>query len=163
MSKCCICQNNIEREDPAILSLGGTGNARVLCDGCESLIDTATLGRDYEEIGSALGELGRRTADGDPDRVTYNVVNSIMMKAADRAKKIKDGTYDFSLDSETDGSDVDFDEIPEELKESEEDIEKDKADEEKMKKFDKVYNVIIILAVAAIVGIIAWRIIQSFI
>ena len=55
-------------------------------------------------------------------------------------------------------SDEGFDEIPEELLETEEDIEKDKADEEKMKKFDKVYNILLIIFGVLFVALLIYNI-----
>ena len=89
-------------------------------------------------------------------------VNSVMKAAAERANLIKEGKYDFSLDEEPDEEEEGFDEIPEELLETEEDKELDRQDEEKLKKFDKVYNVIIAVALAATAGIIIWRILDTF-
>ena len=160
MAKCCICEANIEREDAPVLSMGGAGYARVLCDRCAELLDTATLGQDYDEIKSSIAEVGEIMANHDPDRVTLTVVSGLVYNASQRAKEIKEGTYDFSLDAEE--SDEGFDEIPEELRESEEDIQKDKEEEEKLKKFDKIYNYILIGAGIAAAVIVVWKIIDTF-
>ncbi len=160
MAKCCICEANIERDDAPVLSMGGAGYARVLCDRCTQLLDTATLGQDYDEIKSSIAEIGEIMANHDPDKVTLSVVSGIVYNASQRAKAIKDGSYDFSLDSEE--SDEGFDEIPEELRESEEDIQKDKEDEEKLKKFDKFYNYVLIGAGIAAGALIIWKIIDTF-
>ena len=160
MKKCCICDKTIEREDAPILTLGGAGYARLLCDECDSELQLATLSHDVEEIKTSINSLGNKMANGDPDHLTYNLVSSILMNATDRGMKIKDGTYDFALDEaeEEEG----FDEIPEELLESEEDIALDKADEEKMKKFDKVYNYMLIGAIIALVGLVIYKLIDAF-
>ena len=160
MAKCCICVENIEREDAPVLSMGGAGYARVLCDRCAELLDTATLGQNYDEIKSSIAEIGEIMANHDPDHVTLTVVSGLVYNASKRAKAIQDGSYDFSLDAE--GSDEGFDEIPEELRESEEDIQKDKEEEEKLKKFDKIYNYILIGAGIAAGAILIWNIIKTF-
>ena len=160
MAKCCICEANIEREDAPVLSMGGAGYARVLCDRCAELLDTATLGQNYDEIKSSIAEIGEIMANHDPDHVTLTVVSGLVYNASKRAKAIQDGSYDFSLDAE--GSDEGFDEIPEELRESEEDIQKDKEEEEKLKKFDKIYNYILIGAGIAAGAILIWNIIKTF-
>ena len=160
MAKCCICEANIEREDAPVLSMGGAGYARVLCDRCAELLDTATLGQDYDEIKSSIAEVGEIMANHDPDRVTLTVVSGLVYNASQRAKEIKEGTYDFSLDAEDNNEG--FDEIPEELRESEEDIQKDKEEEEKLKKFDKIYNYILIGAGIAAAVIVVWKIIDTF-
>ena len=129
MAKCCMCDIRLESEDAPVLSMGAAGIPRLLCDRCAGLLDKATLSKDFDEIKDAVGEIGSIMAAHDPDSVTYTIVSSLMVDASERAKAIKDGSYDFSLD--------------EDMLESEEDIEKDKADEEKVKKFDKVYNIIL--------------------
>lgn len=161
MSNCCICNRKIDREDPAVLAMGGAGIPRYLCDECEQLLDTATLSKDHEEAGVAIGRLSKMMADNDPDPVTYAIVKQILLTSSDRAVAIKEGKYDFSLDEkpvEEDG----FEEIPEELQESEEDKEKDRIDEEKMKKFDKIYNVFLIVLCVAFVGFLVWKVIETF-
>lgn len=160
MAKCCICDAHIEREDAPVLSMGGAGYARVLCDRCSGLLDTATLGQDFEEIKGAIAEIGDLMADHDPDNVTFNIVSGLMLEASERAKAIRDGSYDFSLDSEE--NEEGFDEIPEELRESEEDIQKDKEDEEKLEKFNKFYNYVLIGAGIGAAAIIIWKIIDTF-
>lgn len=159
MAKCCICEANIEREDAAVLGMGGAGNARLLCDGCDKLLETATRGRDYDEISRAISEISDRISHSNPDNVTYTTLSDIIHDASNRAKAIKEGSYDFDLDEEAEEG---FDEIPEELLETEEDIAKDKADEEKMKKFDKVYNVFLIGACIAFAGFLIWKIVDTF-
>ncbi len=159
MANCCICSRPIEREDAPVLSMGAVGNARLLCDSCAQLLDTATLGESIEEISSAMDEIGNLMANGDPDTVTFNEVKSIMHNASERAKAIKDGSYDFSLDEAE--NDEGFDEIPEDMLESEEDIEQDIIEEEKNKKFNKVYNIILICMAALTVGFIIWRVIDA--
>ena len=141
MAKCCMCDIRLESEDAPVLSMGAAGIPRLLCDRCAGLLDKATLSKDFEEIKDAVGEIGSIMAAHDPDSVTYTIVSSLMVDASERAKAIKDGSYDFSLDENPE--DGGLDEIPEDMLESEEDIEKDKADEEKVKKFDKVYNIIL--------------------
>lgn len=154
--RCCICEKHIEREDAPILTLGGAGYARLLCDECDKSLNTITTGRDVEEIKVAINDLGNKMANTDPDPVTYQLVSSMLFKATERGMAIKEGTYDFALDEE--GEDVEgFDEIPEELLESEEDIQKDKEEEEKMKKFDKFYNVFLIVCGVVFVGLVIYN------
>ena len=161
MAKCCLCGKIIEREDAAVLSMGAAGNPRLLCDECEALLDTATLGKDYEDIKAAIEQIGAHMLERDPDGVTYSMVNEIMVSATERAKAIKDGSYDFSLDDQP-KDDGGLDDIPEELLESDEDKELDKVDDEKMKKFDKVYNFVLIGACVAFAIFLVWKIVDSF-
>lgn len=159
MSNCCICEKSVEREDAPILAMGGAGYARVLCEECDRELQVATRGHDVEEIKAAINSLSTKMANGEPDTVTYRMMSEILITATQRAMEIKDGTYDFARDDEEDNEG--FDEIPEELLESDEDIELDKKDEEKAKKFDKVYSIILTISLIALGGMIIWRIIQA--
>lgn len=159
MSRCCICEKLIENEDAPVLSMGAVGNARLLCDDCSELLDTVTLGENLDDITAAMDKLGNMMANGNPDVVTFNEVNNIMLEASERAKAIKDGSYDFTLDLEE--KDDSFDEIPEDMLESEEDIEQDRLEEEKNKKFNKVYNVILVCMLVLTAGFIIWKVVES--
>ena len=159
MNNCCICERNVEREDAPILAMGGAGYARVLCEECDRELQVATRGHDVDEIKAAINSLSTKMANSEPDAVTYRMMNEILVTATQRAMEIKDGTYDFARDDEEDNEG--FDEIPEELLESEEDVELDKKDEEKAKKFDKVYSIILTISLIALGGMIVWRIIQA--
>lgn len=162
MKKCCICRVPIEREDAPVLAIGGFGNARYLCDSCAELLDTVTLGREINKIESAMDEIGRKMSDTDPDQLTIDTVGVLMVSSAERAKAIKAGEYDFSLDeAEEELAEGEFDEIPEELMESEEDKEKDKQEEEKQKRFDKIYNSFLIGACIGAGLFIIWKIIEA--
>ena len=158
---CCMCCKNIEREDAPVLAMGAVGNPRLLCDECAALLDTATLGRDFTEIEAAMDKISGIMAKNDPDGVTYSIVSDLMINASDRAKEIKDGTYDFSLDEE-EKDDGGLEDIPEDMLESDEDKEKDRVDEEKLKKFDKFYNIVIIVAGIAMAGMLIWKVLENF-
>ena len=149
----------MEREDAPILAMGGAGYARVLCEECDRELQVATRGHDVEEIKAAINSLTTKLANSEPDAVTYRMMNEILITSTQRAMEIKDGTYDFARDDEEDNEG--YDEIPEELLESEEDIELDKKDEEKAKKFDKVYSIILTISLIALGGMIVWRIVQA--
>ena len=159
MSNCCICEKTVEREDAPILAMGGAGYARVLCEECDRELQVATRGHDVEEIKAAINSLSTKMANGEPDTVTYRMMSEILVTATQRAMEIKDGTYDFARDDEEDNEG--FDEIPEELLESDEDVELDRKDEEKAKKFDKVYSIILTISLIALGGMIVWRIVQA--
>ena len=160
MSKCCICEKNIEREDAPILTLGGAGYARLLCDECDAELTAATTSHDADEIKAAINSLGGKMSNSDPDHLTYSLLSQILLKATDRGLAIKEGRYDFALDEVEEDEDV-MDEIPEELLETEEDIERDKADEESMKKFDKVYNIILAILLTAFGGLLIYNLISN--
>ena len=118
---------------------------------------TDARGFSTRQLSEPIGEI---MADNDPDQVTFAMVSGLVYNASERAKAIKDGSYDFSLDNEE--NDEGFDEIPEELRESEEDIQKDKEEEEKLKKFDKFYNYVLIGAGIGAALLIIWKIIDTF-
>lgn len=162
MKRCTVCDREITAEEPKILAMGAYGTPKYLCDHCSEDIETITLGRDFDNIAEAMDRLGKKMADANPDKSTFNTVNSIMESSAKRAKLIKEGSYDFSLDEieeDTEG----FDEVPEELQETEEDRELDREDEEKLKQFDKFYNWILTGAIIGAVGFIIWRILDAFV
>ena len=160
MKQCAICDKFIENEEAPILTMGGFGNPRYLCDECADDLDIITDGADYETIAAAMERLGQRMSNFDPDSHTYKTVSVIMAKAAVRAKAIKEGTYDFSSDSEDEDS---FDEIPEELRETEEDRELDRMDEEKQKKFDKIFDWVSLGAIIAAALFVLWRVLDSWV
>ncbi len=150
------------RDDSPVLTIGGFGNPKYLCDDCSALLDTVTLSRDYEKIEAAMDEIGRKMGDNHPDKLTFDTMGGIIANAAERAKAIQSGEYDFSLDeapiqTEEEG----FDELPEELCETEEDKEKDRQDEEKDKRFDKLYNIVLICACIGVGIFTVWKIIEA--
>lgn len=161
MANCCLCNKMIESEDAPLLSISAAGNHRYLCDDCAKLLDSATLGRDPDEIQSAMEEIGKIMANGEPDGLTYSTINKIIVDAAVRGKLIKEGVYDFSKDEEV-SDEEEFDDIPEQLRETEEDIKKDELEAEKLKKFDKIYNIILIIAIGVTAGVLVWKLIERF-
>ena len=147
---CALCGRIPECEEPAVLTMGRYGHPRHLCEECESQMDTANLGRDYDEIINAIDILGKKaTSFAFDDDVTMDVMRAFIMRAAKRAADIKAGNYNFDVEDapvEEEG----FDEIPEELRETEEDAELDRRDAENAKKFDKFLNVLWIAAFTAL-------------
>ena len=139
---CALCGRIPECEEPAVLTMGRYGHPRHLCEECESQMDTANLGRDYDEIINAIDILGKKaTSFAFDDDVTMDVMRAFIMRAAKRAADIKAGNYNFDVEDapvEEEG----FDEILEELRETEEDAELDRRDAENAKKFDKFLNVL---------------------
>ena len=133
--KCTICRNLFDADDAAILTMSGYGNARYICPECSSLLDVVTLGDNYDAIKSAMDEIGQKMAIDVDDTAAVTAFSDIMGDAAIRAEKIKNGEYDFSLDSEAEES---FEEIPEDLKESEEDRALDEKEAKERAVFDKI-------------------------
>lgn len=162
MAKCCICDRFIEREDAPVFAMGAAGQPRLLCDSCEELVETVACGTEFEKIEEAMDKIGKLMADGNPDRVTFTVANELMETASKRAKAIKDGSYDFSLDEAESDAEDELEEIPEELLESEEDKEKDRIEAENSKKLDKIYNVLLIIACVVAGGLIIYKALEYF-
>ena len=158
MPKCVICNRAFDGGDPAVLTMGAYGNPRYLCEECAQDLDTVTLGKDPEEISLAMGKIVDYISANDVDKQTFDTVNEILLSAKERLEKIKDGSYDFSLD-EADADDGEgFDEIPPELTELESDKELDRIDEEKYAKIDKVLNVVTIIVAVLVGAFVVWRI-----
>ena len=161
--KCCICRAEADADSSAILTLGGLGTPRYLCAECQRKFDTVTKGRDVSEISAAMEDIGRNMADNEVmDKRVLETVNEIMDKASERADLISKGEYDFSLD-EGEAEEI---EIPEELRETEEDRELDRIEEEKNKKeaemFNKVTNWICIGALIGVICFVIYRIVQAW-
>ena len=146
--------SHIDIDEPSILAMGGFGNPRYLCPDCDKKLQTAIRGEDYDSIVAAMNSLsGELVAKNIDDNVTVKTVTDLLDEGAKRAKAIKEGSYDFSLDDREDEEGMD--ELPTELLESEEDKALDAADAEKMRKFDKVMNWIwIAVCAGTLAGII---------
>ena len=157
---CCTCLRRIENEDAPVLTMGGYGNPKLLCDDCAALVETLTRGTDYDEITDAMKALTERMSSSNvDDRYTVETMTALLADSAERAQKIKEGTYDFALDEvEEEG----FDEIPEELRETEEDRLLDEKDAAEAAKFDKFMNWLWIGAGIAAGLLLVWKLINAF-
>lgn len=162
MEECIICSAPVDEEIAPVLEIGGYGNPKYLCAECSSDLDTVTLDRDTDNISSAMARITKKIGEADLSEKTFATVTSILKGAAERAKAIKNGTYDFALD-EAEDEDGGFDEIPEELRETEEDIELDKRDEEKAEKFNQFFDYISMGVVIGIVIFAVWKILDIFV
>ena len=158
---CATCLRRIETEEAPVLTMGAYGTPKLLCDDCAALVDIVTLGRDYDEISDAMQKLtDRMSASNVDDRFTIATVTEILSESAARAQQIKDGTYDFALDEAKE--EESFDEIPEELRETEEDRILDEKDAEANAQFDKFMNKMWIVVGIAAAGVLIWKIIERF-
>ena len=154
--KCSICLCEVTNEDAPILTMGAYGIPRYLCDDCASLMEVATLGTDYEEIVSAMSELTSRMSDENiDDKAAMDTVTEAFREAAERATAIKNGTYDFTLDELTDEGVLE--DIPEELRESEEDRALDEQEAEEAKRVDKFMNWVWLGVLIGAIAFIIWR------
>ena len=159
--KCCLCTAPIG-EDAAILVMGGFGYPRCLCSECEADVDEVSGSRDYEKIVDAMNRIGKKLTDHAPDDLVLGAINDILKTSAERAEKIKDGSYDFSLDGEDTSDGESFEEIPEELLETEEDKLLDEKEAKEKEKLDKLFNWITVGAIIGIIGFAAWMMIKRF-
>ena len=162
MDICVLCNREVNEETSAVLEMGAYGNPKYLCDECSSDLDTATLGTEIEAIGSAMERLGKKMSETDPSSRTFATVSSILERAAGRAKKIKDGSYDFSLD-EASLDEAELEEIPEELKETEEDRELDRQDEEKEERFNRFFDYATFGVLIGVVIFVVWKLLDTLV
>ena len=162
-SVCSICNVRLDTENAAILTMSGFGSPRYICEGCDGELSLATRARDISEIGAAMDRISKKMTENNvDDSLVLKTVEEIMSEASVRAEKIKGGNYDFS-DEEAAELEDGTEEIPEELRESEEDRELDRIEAEKNKKLDKITNIICIVAIVAAVGFFAYKLISALI
>jgi hypothetical protein len=140
MKNCSICKAPIEDENPSILTMGGYGNPRYVCGCCDEEMERMLYSRETSEIQTAMKILGDHLARiGCEDNAVINTMEEMFARATARAEAIREGSYDFAEDEAVEDSE-EMVEIPEELRESEEDRILDEKEEEQAKKFDKVMD-----------------------
>ena len=167
---CCICNKIVDSDTAPILTVGGYGNAKYLCEECSSDLDTATSARDFNTIKSAMDSIGDKMRKNNiEDELVIATVGELFVGAKKRANAIKDGTYDFSADEagevvSDDGSSTpeegiesleEFD-IPEELRETEEDKQLDAEEKKQGVFYDKIFNWISLGIIVAALGALAY-------
>ena len=160
MPKCVICNKGFDSADPDVLAIGAYGNPKHVCPECARDLDTVTVGRDADVIAERIAHIADLLTKDDHDELTFDTVNGILGRAAERLKSIKAGEYDFALDEKED--EEGFDEIPEELRESEEDREADRIDEEKNEKLDKFTNYVMIGALIGVGIFVIYKLVELF-
>lgn len=152
---CALCLASVDTEEADILAMGGAGTPRYLCDTCSRDIEIATTGKDYDEIVAAMDRISKNLTELAPDdTVTQDTTTLLLVNAAKRAKDIREGIYDFALDDVAEVSE--FDEVPEELLETEEDRELDRAEEEAANKLDKILNWVWVAVLVGALGFMIW-------
>ena len=120
--------------------MGGFGNPRYLCDVCAEDIDTVIGAKEAEKIEFSMARLSDKLSGaGADDPLVIETLKDIFSKAGERARKIKEGTYDFSEDEEEKEAEQLLD-IPDELMETEEDKALDEKDAKAAKSLDKILN-----------------------
>jgi hypothetical protein len=139
MKNCSICKAEIKAENPSILTMGGYGNPRYVCENCDKEIECIMLARDAAAVALAMKTIGDHLDRiGCEDGAVIDTVEQMMARATERAKKISEGAYDFAEDEAE--NEEELVEIPEELHETEEDRALDEKEAETAKKWDKVMN-----------------------
>ncbi len=156
---CSLCKASVDSETATLLTMGGFGNPKYVCDECDADLNLATLGKEPAEIFSAMDRVSKKMLKSDvSDELVLATVGEIMMGAKERAEQIKLGEYDFSADEISEADE----EIPEELLESEEDKKEAEEIEKKNKKAEKITNIICIAVLLAVVGYLGYRFISTF-
>lgn len=163
MRKCAICQSTEVYEDSPILVMGAYGVPKVLCDACAKDMECATGGREYAEAEAAIERLGARLKDGNADNLALETASALLTSAAERCAAIKRGEYDFSLDESEFESEDELSDIPEELKETEEDKELDRQEAEKAEKVNKFMDWVTIGVLVGAVGFVIYRVLDAFV
>ncbi|MBQ7407183.1 MAG: hypothetical protein IJW11_05435 [Clostridia bacterium] len=162
MKNCSICKAAIEAETPSILTMGAYGNPRYVCEDCDREIERMLLSRDTAEIAGAMKTLGDHLSRiGCEDTAVIETMEEMVQRATDRAKRIAEGTYDFSED-EQDPEVEELVEIPEELQETEEDRALDEKDAEIEKKWDKVMNLVWYITLGVFAAAFIFLLIRRF-
>lgn len=148
MSVCSICGKPIDAENAPILTMGAYGTPIHICDECAEDLDIITTSNDYDAIKVSFAKIVKFIQKSQTKGEFVNeTLQNILDEAMERAEKIKDGTYDFAIDEQ--GEEQFFDEIPEELAETEEDIKLDQEEAERNAKFEKIFNIGMAIAIAA--------------
>ena len=148
MSVCSICGKPIDAENAPILTMGAYGTPIHICDECAEDLDIITTSNDYDTIRASFAKIVKFIQKSQTKGEFVNeTLQNILDEAMERAEKIKDGTYDFAIDEQSE--EQSFDEIPEELAETEEDIKLDQEEAERNAKFEKIFNIGMAIAIAA--------------
>lgn len=157
---CSICKRPVDSETAPILTLGGFGNPRYICEDCDADLESATRAKEIDEITEAMDRIGKKMSVSNvDDKLVLKTVKEIMADAADRGAKIKSGQYDFSLEEEAPDEE---DGVPEELLETEEDRISEEKEAERNAKFDKISNWICLFVFGIALGYIIYRFLSAY-
>ncbi len=133
---CSVCLKPIDLDTAPVLTMGAYGTPRCLCGECAEQIEIFTRGTDYGEITAAMDEISTRMSRANiDDKMTVDCITEMLVNSAKRANEIKEGTYDFSLDTDEEEYI-----IPDELRESEEDRALDEKEARAKETMDKIMN-----------------------
>ena len=151
MRHCSICKREVDENEAPILAMGGFGNPKYLCAECAEDIDDVIGAKEPEKIELSMAKISGKLSESDTDdMLVAETIKEIFSAAGERAKKIRNGTYDFSED-ETEKDEIT--DIPEELLETEEDKARDEREAKAGKLYDKIFNWVALAAFLAVVVI----------
>ena len=151
---CSLCLSHVDPENAEVLTMGAYGTPKLLCEECSKKMETVVSGREYSEIKEAMDNLTKKISDANiDDRRVLDTMHGIFDAAAERAAKIKDGSYDFSLDEAEEEGLLD---IPEELEETEEDKLLDQRDATIGKRMDTILTWASVGVIIAAVGFLIY-------
>ena len=152
---CAVCLEPVLDENADILVMSAYGYPKCLCKDCAELFNKAATDRDPIEIEASMDKVTRKMSDKNiDDELTVGTVTRLFEGFAKRAGAIKRGEWDFANDaSEEEG----YDEIPEELQESEEDRALDEREAKLAGKVDKVLNWVWLAVILGVIAFLIWR------
>ena len=157
---CSLCKRSVDSENAPILAMGGFGTPRYICDECAANIEIMTTAHDVEVIKENLTIVSEKMSRANvDDTVTLDAMDALLADVKDRAEKINRGEYDFGNDEqELQASGIVGEpEIPEELRETEEDRALDEQEQLQKAKFDKIFNWVALgIIAAAVVAVILY-------
>ena len=160
-SVCSICRKKIDSDTSAILAMGGFGTPRYMCCECEEDFNEMMFAKDSETISLAMERVGRKMIKSDSsDKVVFNTVEEIMNEARGRREKIEAGTYDFSEDDTLSAESLDS--VPEELLESDEDLEDERRRAEKNAKLEKITNWVCFAVLLGVIVFLIYRVVSMY-
>jgi len=155
---CATCLEPVLSEDADILVMSSYGSPKCLCDDCASLFNRAATDRDPDKIVASMDRITKKMSDKNiDDKLTVSTVTRLFEGFAKRAGAIKRGEWDFSRDEEDTNDAEGFEEIPEELRETEEDKALDEREAELVGKVDKVLNWVWAGVLIGVVAFVIWR------
>ena len=151
---CSICLEKVDEANADVLVMGPYGTPRCLCEECSALMDIAATSTDYEKIVAAMDALAEKMSNRNiDDKLTVATMTDLLSSYAKRAKAIKNGE-ELSEEEIDEG----FDEIPEELREIEQDRVLDEEEAEREGKINRVIDWICALVIFAAASFAVYRI-----
>ena len=162
MNRCSVCLRTIEGDDAPILTISGYGKPRLLCPRCDKLVGTICDSTDKVEVSEAIKKIGESlTSANVDDKAVFDTLKTMIDEARVRIEEgvlpntdesdeqgnvLSSGSENATAEDTAEEAYEEIFDIPEELRESEEDRVKD----EKEAKHNKVMDSVVGWAAAAI-------------